>query len=129
MTRSGSALEVVGDGEQERGFVVASWSVNGGNTNAGSFRRAVDVEEVMNVLVVFWWDSRIFHRFWFDFCFCFWLFSFYPCSYSCSCSCSDSSLFPYSNQNSFSGFHRISWVMSVSSVHPLSPTTLVHSGG
>ena len=107
MTRSGSAYAVVDqvcDVERESGFAVVSWSETGGNTNAGSFRGGVDVEEVMKVLVVCGWDSQFFHRFWFDFCFCFWFVSFYP--YSCSCSCS--SLSPCSGSNSSSDFHRIS---------------------
>ena len=127
MTRSGSAFVVVdqtGDGERESDFVVASWSVNGGNMNAGSSRRVVDVEEVMRVLVAFEWDSRTIHRFWFDFCSYSCFFSF---SYPCSCSCSYSSLFPYSDSNPFSDSHRVSWVMLASSVHPLSHATPVHS--
>ena len=110
MTRSGSVFVVVdqnGDGEWESDFVV----VNEGNVSVGSFRTAVDVEEVMRVLVVFEWDSQKFRRFLFDFCFCFYsyFFSFScPYPYSCSCSCSCSSLFPYSSSNSFSDLHRIS---------------------
>ena len=111
MTRSGSVFVVVdqnGDGEWES-FVVVSWSVDEGNTNAGSFREVVDVEEVIRVLVVFEWDSQRFRRFWFGFCFCSYscFFSFsYPYPYSCSCSCS--SPFPCSSSNPSSDFHRIS---------------------
>lgn len=110
MTRSGSVFAVVdqtGDGERESSFAVVSWGVDEGSMNAGSFRGVVDVGEVMRVSVAFEWDSRNFHRFWFDFCFCSysWFFFFsYP--YSCSCSCS--SLFPYSSSNSFSDLHRVS---------------------
>jgi len=129
MTRSESVYAVVdqtGDGEWESSFVVVSWDVDEGNMNPESFRAAVDVEEVMRLSVVFERDSQSFHRFWFDFCFCSYS-CFFPFSCSCSCSCSCSSLFPCSSSSSFSDLNRISWVIWLSSVHPLSYATLAHS--
>lgn len=104
MTRSELALAVVdqvGDGEQGSSFVVVSGGGGGGNESAGSSRGAVDVEEVMRVLVVFEWDSRNSRRFWFDFYFCSCSF---PFSCPCSCFCSYSS--PFSGSNPSSDFHR-----------------------